>query len=48
MLWRLNKRSLNLFSPALTSDKDRQMRCRILILTGLLVLSIAAKAYALT
>ena len=40
--------SLKIFLGALTSDKDRAMRRRILILTGLLILSIAAHAYVVS
>jgi hypothetical protein len=40
--------SLRVFFGALTSDKDRRMRRRILILTGLLTLSIAVHSYIVT
>lgn len=40
--------SLRVFFGAVTSDKDRRMRRRILILTGLLVLSIATHSYIVT
>ena len=40
--------SLKEFFGAVTSDKDRAMRRRILILTGLLILSIALHSYVVT
>ena len=40
--------SLKVFFGALTSDKDRRMRRRILILTGLLIVSIAAHTYVVS
>jgi hypothetical protein len=40
--------SLKEFLGAVTSDKDRSMRRRILILTGLLILSIALHSYVVT
>ena len=40
--------SLKEFLGAVTSDKDREMRRRILILTGLLILSIAVHSYVVT
>ena len=40
--------SLKVFFGAVTSDKDRRMRRRILILTGLLILSTAIHTYIVT